>query len=224
MKKPILVVVCLALLLASAGVTLAYVPYNSIWGTQESETLYGTSGNDWIFTKTGEDTVYAGEGDDRIDTRTPADPYGETNGTDLVYCGPGFDYVDADLSDILADDCEPPTLSAAAGILEKPGTTSEGFGPYAITDEASGIYYVLESAGPYLDSYLGQRVITYGRIREGYDPPVLRLEMLDPTPDEQPDPDLLRYGYCTAALQLGAPEAYERYCTFTIPEAVGPSD
>jgi hypothetical protein len=225
-KKPFLVVACLAMMLAFAGVALAYVPHNSIWGTQDSETLYGTAANDWIFTKSGEDTVYAGEGDDRVDTRdNSGDPYGGTGGADLIYCGPGFDSVVADLSDVLADDCEPPTLTAAAGILEKPGTTPEGFGPYAITDEASGVYYVLEGGSLTLDNYLGQRIITYGRIREGYDPPVLSLEMLDgPTIDEQPDPDLLRYGYCTAALQLQAPDAYERYCLAKIPEPVGPSE
>ena len=225
MKKPFLVVAGLELLLASRGVALAYMPYNSIWGTQNSETLYGTSGDDLIYTKHGEDAVYAGEGDDRIDTRTLSDAYGDTNGTDLVYYGPGFDYVDVDLSDVLADDCEPPTLTAAAGVLAKPGTTPKGFGPYAKTDKATGIYYVLESVGPYLDDYLGQTVITYGRIREGYDPAVMRLDMLDgPTSDEQPDPDLLRYGFCPATLQLEAPESYERYCTFTIAEEVGPSD
>jgi hypothetical protein len=224
-KKPTLVVAMLLMVLAFTGAALAYVPYNSIWGTQDSETLYGTSGNDWIYTMSGEDTVYAGEGDDSISTRDGADPYGGTGGADLVYCGPGFDSVDADLSDVLAEDCEPPTLTAAAGILENPGATPEGFGPYAMTDEASGVYYVLEG-GSWLDDFVGQRVIAYGRLRDGYDPPVLSLETLHhpTTTDEQPDPDLLRYGSCTAALQLEAPDAYTQYCTATVYQDAPPSE
>ena len=54
MKKPFFVVAGLGLLLASTGVALAYMLNNSIWGTQDSETLYGTSGNDLIYTKHGE--------------------------------------------------------------------------------------------------------------------------------------------------------------------------
>lgn len=121
---------------------------------------------------------------------------------------------------MLAENCEPPTLTAAVGILDKPGATAERFGPYVITDEASGVYYVLEASD--LDGFVGQRIIAYGRMRDGYDPPVLSLETLHPaTVDQQPDPDLLRYGLCTAALQLEAPDAYNQYCTMTVyPDAL----
>lgn len=74
LKKLVLSIAMLLMVLAFAGGALAYVPYNNVWGTQYSETLYGTGGNDWIFTKSGEDTVYAGEGDDRISTHDGSDP------------------------------------------------------------------------------------------------------------------------------------------------------
>ncbi len=100
---------------------------------------------------------------------------------------------------------------AVAGILEKPGYTPEGYGPYAITDEATGVRYVVDTdlSGPicvapepywqnkpedgiweYLDSHVGYRNIVYGPILEGYDPPVFSLVLLHHAPaGEQPDPD-----------------------------------
>ena len=95
-----------------------------------------------------------------------------------------------------------------AGILEKPGYTPEGYGPYAITDEATGVRYVVDyntdrslclrpselpteeiwENAP--DSSVGYRSIVYGPVLEGYNPPVLSLEILQDAPaGEQPDPD-----------------------------------
>jgi hypothetical protein len=96
-----------------------------------------------------------------------------------------------------------------ARILEKPG-----YAPYAITDEATGVHYVVDFglSGPnrnmcavpepywpnkpedgnqeYLDSHVGYRNIVYGPVLEGYDPPVLSLVLLRHAPTgEQPDPN-----------------------------------
>ena len=108
-------------------------------------------------------------------------------------------------------------VTGTAGILEKPGYTPEGYGPYAITDEATGAYYVVDGGSEYLDSSVGKRVIVYGVGLEGYYPPVLNLEMSYEAPlDEQPDPDLPAYGICTDELRKKAPEADLEYCTFTV--------
>ena len=92
-----------------------------------------------------------------------------------------------------------------AGILEKPGYTPEGYGPYAITDEATGVRYVVDYvyggdlcvgtvlSWEYLDSSVGYRNIVYGPVLEGYDPTVLSLEMLSYAPaGEQPYPAVSR--------------------------------
>src|ERR671916_644470 len=117
-----------------------------------------------------------------------------------------------------------PTITGAAGVLERPGYSSEGYGPHAITDEATGIRYIVDGGWEYLDSSVGYRVIVYGPVLEGYDPPVLSLEMSHLAPaGEQPDPDLLAYGICTEELRQEAPEADLEYCTFTIPPETGPA-
>ena len=92
-----------------------------------------------------------------------------------------------------------------AGILEKPGYTPEGYGPYAIKDEATGLRYVVDYSTDRslcvgtvlswesLDSSVGYRHILYGPVLEGYDPPVLSLEMLSYAPaGEQPYPAVSR--------------------------------
>ena len=101
---------------------------------------------------------------------------------------------------------EEPTFISVAGILEKPGYTPEGYGPYAITDETTGVRYVVDyvyydgdlCVGPvlsweYLDSSVGYRHIVSGLVLEGYDAPVLSLEMLSYAPAGYPPyPDVAR--------------------------------
>lgn len=112
---------------------------------------------------------------------------------------------------------EEPAITGVAGVLERPGYTSDGYGPYAITDEATGASYVVDGGWEYLDSSVGYRVIVYGPVLEGYDPPVLRQEMTYHAPaGEQPDQDLLDYGICTKELRQNAPEADLNYCTATV--------
>ena len=85
------------------------------------------------------------------------------------------------------------------GILEKPGYTPEGHGPYAITDETTGVRYHVANPSEYImDGLVGGRVIVYGWVLEGYDPPVLAYWWADEaSAGEQPDPFYLQLaGLC----------------------------
>lgn len=71
--------------------------------------------------------------------------------------------------DSQADQYEPAQGNVVAtGVLKKPGATTYMYGTHAITDEASGTSYALQSESVDLDSYVGQRVTVYGTPVPGY--------------------------------------------------------
>lgn len=58
----------------------------------------------------------------------------------------------------------------ASGMIEKPEVTAYQYGTHAITDEASGTRYALQSDIEWLlDGYVGQQVIIYGTVVPGYE-------------------------------------------------------
>ena len=80
---------------------------NTLSGLGGGDTLSGQGGDDYLFGEDGADDLtggagtdylQGGAGDDRIDSRDGA--------SDSVICGPGRDSVAADLSDLVASDCE----------------------------------------------------------------------------------------------------------------------
>ena len=79
----------------------------------------------------------------------------------------------------------------ATGVLEKPGATTYQYGTHAITDEASGTLYALQSTtdgSVDLDRYVGQRVAVTGWVVPGYPlegGPIL-LEVTEVRPAEVP--------------------------------------
>jgi len=98
------------------------------------------------------------------------------------------------------------TPIGVAGILENPG-----YGSYAITDEATGVRYDVIEIGEYFtDRLVGTRVIVYGSVLEGYDPPVLAEWWTQEAPaGEQPEPEYVqRSGLCTEPLQPYLEEMY----------------
>ena len=98
-----------------------------------------------------------------------------------------------------------------AGILEKPGYTPEGYGPYAITDEATGVrYHVIHPSEYIMGGLVGTRVIVYGWVLEGYDPPVLAYWWTqEASAGEQPDPIYVQAaGLCNESLQTNPEEMY----------------
>ena len=95
-----------------------------------------------------------------------------------------------------------------AGILKEPGYTPEGHGPYAITDETTGVRYHVSRPNEYImDGLVGTRVIVYGWVLEGYDPPVLAYWWADEaSAGEQPDPTYVQAaGLCNELLQTTPP-------------------
>ena len=76
----------------------------------------------------------------------------------------------------------------ATGVLEKPEITFYMYGTHAITDEASGTRYALQSEDEgLLDDYVGQRVTIYGTLVPGYEngqieggPPLLSVTRIEP--------------------------------------------
>lgn len=53
---------------------------------------------------------------------------------------------------------------AATGVIEKPGGTTFQYGTHAMTEEATGVFYALESNQINLDDYTGERVTVFGTI------------------------------------------------------------
>jgi hypothetical protein len=82
----------------------------------------------------------------------------------------------------------------ATGVLEKPGVTTYQYGTHAITDEASGNRYALQSQSVDLDAYVGERVTVSGAPVPGYQdgqveggPDLLRVDQVEPA-DGPPGP------------------------------------
>ena len=71
---------------------------DSLSGRGGDDHLFGGDGADELVGGTGSDHHQSGAGNDRVDSRDGAQ--------DSVICGPGTDAVDADLSDLVASDCE----------------------------------------------------------------------------------------------------------------------
>lgn len=59
--------------------------------------------------------------------------------------------------------------ASATGIVEKPETTAYMYGTHAMTDEASGVHYALESDQVNLDGYVGERITVHGTLVPGYE-------------------------------------------------------
>jgi starvation-inducible outer membrane lipoprotein len=77
----------------------------------------------------------------------------------------------------------------ATGTMERLDITSYQYGSHAITDEASGTFYVLNSDVVDLDAYDGQRVTVYGTLVPGYEsgqveggPPLVYVTEVVPAP------------------------------------------
>jgi hypothetical protein len=82
---------------------------------------------------------------------------------------------------------------SATGTLEKPEVTVYQYGTHAITDEASGTYYALQSEVVDLDAYVGQRVTVYGTLVPGYEngqveggPPLINVTRVEPAAQDAP--------------------------------------
>jgi hypothetical protein len=82
---------------------------------------------------------------------------------------------------------------SATGTLEKPEVTVYQYGTHAMTDEASGTYYALQSEVVDLDAYVGQRVTVYGTLVPGYEngqveggPPLINVTRVEPAPQDAP--------------------------------------
>jgi len=77
----------------------------------------------------------------------------------------------------------------ATGAMERLGITTYQYGTHAVTDEASGAFYVLSSDVVDLDAYTGQRVTVYGTLVPGYEygqveggPPLVDVTWVEPAP------------------------------------------
>jgi starvation-inducible outer membrane lipoprotein len=77
----------------------------------------------------------------------------------------------------------------ATGTMERLDIMSYQYGSHAITDEASGAFYVLNSDVVDLDAYDGQRVTVYGTLVPGYEsgqveggPPLVYVTEVVPAP------------------------------------------
>ena len=94
----------------------------------------------------------------------------------------------------------PPALAESepvlevTGVLEKPEVTTYQYGTHAITDEASGNRYALQSQSVDLDAYVGERVTVSGAPVPGYQdgqveggPDLLRVDRVE-TADGPPGP------------------------------------
>ena len=73
------------------------------------------------------------------------------------------------------------------GVIEKPEATTYMYGTHAMTDEAGGDLYALQSEVVDLDSYVGQRVTVFGATVPGYDngqveggPPLFEVTRVEP--------------------------------------------
>lgn len=110
MRTFALVLVGLLLGAAAAGArTIVGTPGNDrLVGTPREDTLVGRAGADRLFGAAGSDLLIGGPGRDRIDAGPGNDrASAEYDGArDTVRCGDGADVVNADLLDIVADDCE----------------------------------------------------------------------------------------------------------------------
>ena len=78
-------------------------------------------------------------------------------------------------------------VGVATGVLEKPEVTTYQYGTHALTDEASGTRYALQSESVNLDAYVGERVTIYGTPVPGYQdgqveggPDLLRVDRVVP--------------------------------------------
>ncbi len=77
-------------------------------------------------------------------------------------------------------------LVPATGVLEKPEITTYMYGTHAVTNEASGERYALQSEDVDLDGYVGRRVTVYGIPTPGYEngqieggPPLLNVTRIE---------------------------------------------
>ena len=115
-------------------------------------------------------------------------------------------------------------VGVATGVLEKPGATSYQYGTHAITDEASGTRYALQSESVNLDAHVGERVTIYGTPVPGYQdgqveggPDLLRVDRVVPA-DGAPPGEL-----ATLFFELSvecAPPAEAEFLGFTTLESV----
>lgn len=110
----VLVLLVCAVVLTAGAVAFAsparfYAGFDVIMGTYGADELRGGPEDDLIASEgpwggtsedTAVDTISAGAGNDAIDT--VSDPASK----DVARCGPGYDEVQADPKDNLADDCE----------------------------------------------------------------------------------------------------------------------
>jgi len=77
----------------------------------------------------------------------------------------------------------------ATGAMEGLGITTFQYGTHAVTDEASGAFYVLSSDVVDLETYTGQRATVYGTLVPGYEygqveggPPLVDVTWVEPAP------------------------------------------
>jgi hypothetical protein len=90
------------------------------------------------------------------------------------------------------DDSDPGQEEVSAtGTLEKLEATTFQYGTHAITDEASGTYYALQSEVVDLDAYVGQRVTVYGTLDPATEngqieggPPLINVTRVEPAPQD----------------------------------------
>lgn len=80
--------------------------------------------------------------------------------------------------------CVKGLLVRATGTLQKPDATSYGYGTHAITDQASGCRYALQSEQVDLASYVGEKVEVTGTTARGYPvdggPVLLNVSKVEP--------------------------------------------
>ena len=115
-RKVFFLIAVACVVLSAAGVAVAttrveqvLVGYNVIMGTHGADDLRGGAGDDLLASEgawgaspedTAPDTVHGAGGDDLVDT--VSDPPSR----DVVRCGAGWDEVQADPEDEVAEDCE----------------------------------------------------------------------------------------------------------------------
>lgn len=97
---------------------------DTLFGGGGNDQASGGDGNDRVSGGAGDDILQAGLGLDRLEGGDGSDDLRSRDGlADAVSCGAGFDRVDADTVDQMADDCEAVTRTATA---PPPGDWSSG--------------------------------------------------------------------------------------------------
>ena len=207
-KTIVMVVATVGALLATGGVALAAtvscagggaechgtMQDDAITGTARGDVILARAGNDLVRGDGGDDSLRGGEGDDTLrggEGDDVVDALDGEAGNDTVGCGPGRDVARVDSrGEADASSCEEVVVPVVAtGVLERPELTPYMYGSHAITDEASGARYALESSTVDLDAHVGRRVTVRGTVVPGtedgqveFGPPLVDVTRVDETP------------------------------------------